>query len=241
MNNPEVMMEIQTALEAKMETHPGREAEAALQGERRRDLPPPQRADRRQPERRRHRRRVLRLQLRLLQAGLRRHRQDGREGPQGEGGLQGAADPLQGLRGRRQGGARGASCRASTGRCIARSSPLRGEINEQTALKAVEKLGLDMAKLKKDMEATRGQGRDRDGAQPRTEDGHPGHAAFPRWRPGHCRRTSEPARGHDRPCGRCAQERLLGLLSNRLPRAAVLSRTARKLIHGRQVVWICGP
>jgi protein-disulfide isomerase len=29
---------------------------------------------------------------------------------------------------------------------------LRGEINEQTALKAVEKLGLDMAKLKKDME-----------------------------------------------------------------------------------------
>jgi protein-disulfide isomerase len=30
---------------------------------------------------------------------------------------------------------------------------LRGEINEQTALKAVEKIGLDMAKLKKDLDA----------------------------------------------------------------------------------------
>ena len=30
---------------------------------------------------------------------------------------------------------------------------MRGEINEQTALRAVDKLGLDMAKLKKDMEA----------------------------------------------------------------------------------------
>ena len=30
---------------------------------------------------------------------------------------------------------------------------MRGEINEQTALRAVEKLGLDMAKLKKDMES----------------------------------------------------------------------------------------
>lgn len=35
---------------------------------------------------------------------------------------------------------------------------LRGEVNEQTALKAVEKLGLDMAKLKKDMESAEVKG-----------------------------------------------------------------------------------
>ena len=35
---------------------------------------------------------------------------------------------------------------------------VRGELNEQTSLKAVEKIGLDMAKLKKDMDSAEVKG-----------------------------------------------------------------------------------
>ena len=89
---------------------------------------------------------------------------------------------------------------------------LRGEINEQTALKAVEKLGLDMAKLKKDMEGSEVKGEIETVRNLAQKMGIQGTPHFLVGDQGHCRRTSEPARGHDRPRGRCAQERLLGLL-----------------------------
>ena len=92
-----------------------REAQGRHLAELRRNLSRAQRLRRRQPRRRHHRRRVLRLQLRLLQARPARRREARRDRPQGARGVQGVADPVEGLRGGFPRRARRAAGRASTG------------------------------------------------------------------------------------------------------------------------------
>ena len=71
----------------------------------------------------------------------------------------------------------------------------QGQANEASALRVAEKLGLDMARLKKDMASRRGQEGDRRHAPARHQDGHPGHAALHRRRPHHprCARRTWPS------------------------------------------------
>ena len=63
----------------------------------------------------------------------------------------------------------------------------QGQANEASALRVAEKLGLDMARLKKDMASAEVKKEIDDTRQLANQDGHPGHAALHRRRPHHRR------------------------------------------------------
>ena len=89
----------------------------------------------------------------------------------------------------------------------------QGQANEASALRVAEKLGLDMARLKKDMASAEVKKEIDDTRAARHQDGHPGHAALHRRRPHHPRRAGEPGRAAGQARRRGAQGRLQGLLT----------------------------
>ena len=97
--NPEIFLEAQTALEAKMEKEQAEKLKVAIAENCARNLSRPEGRHCRQPQRRHHGRRVLRLQLRLLQAWPARRHQARRERPEGSRRVQGTADSVEGLGG----------------------------------------------------------------------------------------------------------------------------------------------
>ncbi len=88
----------------------------------------------------------------------------------------------------------------------------QGQSNEASALRIAEKLGLDMAKLKQGHGLGRGEEGDRRDPGARHEARHPGHAALSGRRPRHPGRAREPARADRQERGGGAQGRLQGLL-----------------------------
>ena len=103
--NPELMLEVNNVLEAKMDKIQSERMAVAVKENADELFRPTGVADCRQRQGRRDHDRVLRLQLRLLQEGLRRPRASDREGQAGQGGAEGIPDPVEGLRGSRARGA----------------------------------------------------------------------------------------------------------------------------------------
>ena len=141
--NPEVFLEAQTALEAKMEKEQAEKLKVAIAENAAEIYRDADRRRCRQPRRRHHRRRVLRLQLRLLQARPARRHQARRDRPQGARRLQGVADPVEGLGG-------GFTRRLAAGKqgkywdMHKAMLEAKGQMNEAAAMQVATKLGLDM-------------------------------------------------------------------------------------------------
>ena len=243
--NPEVILEAQTALEAKMEKEQAEKLKVAIAENAARDLSRSEGDDRRQPQRRHHGRRVLRLQLRLLQARPARRRQAGRERSEGARRIQGAADPVEGFGGSLPASRSPPGGRASIGTSTRPCSRRRDRSTRPRRSRIADKLGLDMDKLKKDMASPEVEGRDREVRGAGQEDGRQRHAALPRRRPRHrralpktspsCSRSTSPScasraaptadrsdakpRRHDRVFG-ARMRSLLRLSAGAGPRAA---------------------
>ena len=150
LNNPEVLLEMQNALEAKMDKIQAERTAAAIKEQRQGDLPPRLLARGRQRQGRRDRRRVLRLQLRLLQARL----HDVAKLVDKDKQVKFILKELPILSKGSEEAAKVALAAKMQGkywefhRAMLES---QGQANEASALRVAEKVGLDMARLKKDM------------------------------------------------------------------------------------------